>query len=129
MKCFVKSLNINSTWASNLNIDLSFLGLNGLKNEEVNTFVDWIKVETKKYPYAKALIIIIKNLLKEKGLNIPYKGGLPSIGVIIMVLSYLKIQPRDMKESSLLIGFFSHYSNFNFSLLYVNYNAPMFYCN
>lgn len=43
------------------------------------------------YPALEPIIISLKNILKSAGLNDPYKGGLSSYGLILLVVFYLQL--------------------------------------
>lgn len=54
--------------------------------------VELVKLYLKEYEVLDLLIISLKNLLKCAGLNDPYKGGLSSYGLILLVVSFLQNQ-------------------------------------
>lgn len=54
--------------------------------------VELVKLYLKEYEVLEPLIISLKNLLKCAGLNDPYKGGLSSYGLILLVVSFLQNQ-------------------------------------
>lgn len=99
----------------NLQIDISIQTEKhyGLKCVElVNSYLNEYKV-------IKPLILALKTILKNANLNNPYKGGLSSYGVILMVVSYIqnKINTETYKEEEDLIGktfygFLGHYGIF-----------------
>mmetsp|Transcript_32401 Transcript_32401/g.33707 ORF Transcript_32401/g.33707 Transcript_32401/m.33707 type:complete len:275 (+) Transcript_32401:1-825(+) len=54
--------------------------------------VELVKLYLKEYEALEPMIISLKNILKCAGLNDPYKGGLSSYGLILLVVSYLQNQ-------------------------------------
>lgn len=62
--------------------------------------VTLIKLYLKEYEVLEPLIISLKNLLKCAGLNDPYKGGLSSYGLILLVVSFLQSQQDQGKSIS-----------------------------
>ena len=42
----------------------------------------------------KPLVLALKNILKQANLNDPYKGGISSYGLILMIVSFLQTQKR-----------------------------------
>ena len=54
--------------------------------------VELVKMYIKEYDVLKPIVISLKNILKCAGLNDPYKGGLSSYGLTLLVVSYLQNQ-------------------------------------
>ena len=52
--------------------------------------VELVKMYLEQYEALEPLIISLKNILKCAGLNDPYKGGLSSYGLILLVVSFLQ---------------------------------------
>ena len=82
----------------NFHIDISMSSENhfGLKTVElVRKYLD-------KYKVLKPIILALKTLLKNGSLNDPYKGGLSSYGLILMVVSFIQseIDNEKYNESS-----------------------------
>lgn len=72
---------------------------------------------------AKCLILVIKSVLKQRGMNEVYTGGLGSYSIICLVVSFLQLHPKiqsgDIDPNKnlgvLLLEFFELYGkNFNF---------------
>ena len=82
----------------NFHIDISMCTDNhfGLKT------VDLVKKYLEKYKVLKPIILALKTLLKNGNLNDPYKGGLSSYGLILMVVSFIQseIDNDKYKEDS-----------------------------
>ena len=75
---------------NNMHIDISIQDDKhfGLKCVDlVNNFV-------LQYKSLKPLVLVLKNILKISNLNDPYKGGLSSYGLILMIVSFLQAQKR-----------------------------------
>ena len=73
---------------NNMSIDISIQDDKhfGLKCVElVKKFID-------EYKSLKPLVLAIKNILKRANLNDPYKGGISSYGLILMIIFFLKKQ-------------------------------------
>ena len=70
----------------NFHIDISMSSENhfGLKTVEL------VKKYLEKYTVLKPIILALKTLLKNGSLNDPYKGGLSSYGLILMVVSFIQ---------------------------------------
>ena len=70
----------------NFHIDISMSSENhfGLKTVEL------VKKYLEKYKVLKPIILALKTLLKNGSLNDPYKGGLSSYGLILMVVSFIQ---------------------------------------
>ena len=70
----------------NFHIDISMASEThfGLKT------VDLVKKYLDKYKVLKPIILALKTLLKNGNLNDPYKGGLSSYGLILMVVSFIQ---------------------------------------
>ena len=71
---------------NNMSIDISIQDENhfGLK------CVELVKNYIKEYKSLKPLILAIKNILKRANLNDPYKGGISSYGLILMIVYFLQ---------------------------------------
>lgn len=64
--------------------------------------VDLVKEYLNTYKVLKPIILALKTLLKNGNLNDPYKGGLSSYGLILMVVSFIQseIDNEKYKEKS-----------------------------
>ena len=73
---------------NNIPIDISI--------QEENHFglkcVELVKLYMNQYESLKPLVLSIKNILKRANLNDPYKGGISSYGLILMIIFFLKQQ-------------------------------------
>ena len=71
---------------NNMSIDISIQDENhfGLK------CVELVKNYIKEYKSLKPLVLAIKNILKRANLNDPYKGGISSYGLILMIVYFLQ---------------------------------------
>ena len=73
---------------NNIPIDISI--------QEENHFglkcVELVKQYMNQYESLKPLVLSIKNILKRANLNDPYKGGISSYGLILMIIYFLKQQ-------------------------------------
>ena len=56
--------------------------------------VDLVKNFISQYESLKPLVLALKNILKQANLNDPYKGGISSYGLILMIVSFLQTQKR-----------------------------------
>ena len=57
--------------------------------------VDLVKKFMNKYDSLKPLVLAIKNMLKIANLNDPYKGGISSYGLILMIVYFLQTQKKN----------------------------------
>ncbi|KAH7727569.1 PAP/25A associated domain containing protein [Aphelenchoides avenae] len=69
------------------NIDMS---INTQRSQRV---VEWVEVRKLEFPSLEPLVLVLKQLLTECSLNEPFKGGLSSYALILMVVHFLKAQP------------------------------------
>ena len=75
---------------NNMSIDISIQDEKhfGLKCVDlVNNFI-------KEYKSLKPMVLAIKNILKQANLNDPYKGGISSYGLILMIVYFFKKQKK-----------------------------------
>ena len=75
---------------NNMSIDISIQDEKhfGLKCVDlVNTFI-------KEYKSLKPIVLAIKNILKQANLNDPYKGGISSYGLILMIVYFFQKQKK-----------------------------------
>lgn len=63
--------------------------------------VDLVKTFITKYESLKPLVLALKNILKKANLNDPYKGGMSSYALILMIVSFLQKQKKEGKDISL----------------------------
>lgn len=54
------------------------------------SLVEYLQTYLKEYPAARIITFVIKHLLVSYRLNEPYKGGIGSYAVVLMVVAYLK---------------------------------------
>ncbi|KAH3661780.1 hypothetical protein OGAPHI_005958 [Ogataea philodendri] len=101
--------------ATKIHIDISFERTNGIKAAEL--IISWIK-DT---PGLRELVLIVKQFLAVRRLNVVHTGGLGGFATICLVRSFLKLHPRMATRSIdplenlgvLLIEFFELYG-YNF---------------
>ena len=62
--------------------------------------VELVKSLLKEYQSLKPLVLAIKNILKRANLNDPYKGGISSYGLILMIVFFLQRQKSSGKDIS-----------------------------
>jgi len=111
----VKAVTTNESY--NIQVDLSFQDSKhfGLK------CVNLIKSFLNDYEVLQPLMLCLKNLLYISRLNDPYKGGLSSYGLVLLLVSFLqnRIEAKRSitKENSnlgrLLLDFLFYYGNFD----------------
>lgn len=106
-------------------IDLTFIEASSCQ-EVIEDVVYWVRGQVELVPSLKPIILIIKRILLEKGLNSPFNGGLASFSCIMMVLAYLKSY-RSQFIGNDLLGLLDFYSKFDHerflisSEMYTNY--------
>ena len=79
--------------------------------------VELVKGFISQYECLKPLVLVLKNILKRANLNDPYKGGISSYGLILMIVTYLQTQKKIGKDISnnennlgrLFYDFVNHY--------------------
>ena len=79
--------------------------------------VELVKGFISQYECLKPLVLVLKNILKRANLNDPYKGGISSYGLILMIVTFLQTQKRIGKDISnnennlgrLFYDFVNHY--------------------
>ena len=95
--------------------------------------VDLVKKYMNKYECLKPLVLALKNILKQANLNDPYKGGMSSYGLILMIVSFLQqkensgidISLNDNNIGQLFFDFIHYYGTefqFNKSIIYIKNN-------
>mmetsp|Transcript_17072 Transcript_17072/g.16766 ORF Transcript_17072/g.16766 Transcript_17072/m.16766 type:complete len:477 (-) Transcript_17072:43-1473(-) len=112
-----------------LHIDITFEDHKRIKSDLFWEGVDWdstkihhlgiksvhlVKSYLKDYTHLKEITLVVKKLLCLKGLNSPYKGGLSSYGIVIMIVAYMNffsIQNAYLNISQLLIHFLEFYGS------------------
>ena len=63
--------------------------------------VDLVKKYITQYECLKPLVLALKNVLKQANLNDPYKGGISSYGLILMIVFFLQKQQKLNKDISI----------------------------
>ena len=95
--------------------------------------VDLVKQFMNKYESLKPLVLALKNILKRGNLNDPYKGGMSSYGLILMIVYFLQqqaysgidISMNDNNLGQLFFDFIHFYAieyEFNKSVIYIKNN-------
>ena len=95
--------------------------------------VDLVKQLMNKYESLKPLVLALKNILKRGNLNDPYKGGISSYGLILMIVYFLQQQAyagidislNDNNLGQLFFDFIHFYAieyEFNKSVIYIKNN-------
>ena len=84
---------------------------NGLK------CVDLVKQHLLETWFIEPLILVLKQMLKVNQLNDPYKGGLSSYGLFLMIAAFVQMrkfnfnrQPQNINLGNILLDFLHHYS-------------------
>ena len=96
--------------------------------------VDLVKQFMNKYESLKPLVLALKNILKRANLNDPYKGGISSYGLILMIVYFLQqqeyagidISTNENNLGQLFYDFIHFYAieyEFNKSIIFVKNNA------
>jgi DNA polymerase sigma len=67
------------------------------------------------------LLLVLKQLLKVNGLNEPFKGGMSSYGLLLMIVGFLQFrqydipcEPKHQNLGEILLDFLQYFSNFDF---------------
>jgi non-canonical poly(A) RNA polymerase PAPD5/7 len=96
-------------------VDISFNQESGMKSARM------IQQFIQEYPFLPKLVFVLKQFLYERNLHEVYYGGISSYSLILLLVSFLQLHPRqDATESNpnlgvLLIEFFELYGrNFNY---------------
>ena len=63
--------------------------------------VKYIKQKIKEYEVLTPLALALKNILQKAFLNDPYKGGLSSYGVILLIIHFLNVQKKKGNDISM----------------------------
>mmetsp|Transcript_41965 Transcript_41965/g.97142 ORF Transcript_41965/g.97142 Transcript_41965/m.97142 type:complete len:1361 (-) Transcript_41965:109-4191(-) len=71
---------------------------------------DYVRAKLEELPAIRPLVLVLKQLLGERGLSEAYSGGLSSYALFLMVTRYLEEQDHQMDVGALLMGFLSFYA-------------------
>lgn len=100
---------------NDIKVDISFNMSNGIRSAEL------IKEFKQRFPCLSKLVFVLKQFLLERELNEVFTGGISSYSLILMVISFLQLHPRDdptkpdVNLGVLLIEFFELYGKrFNY---------------
>lgn len=100
---------------TSVRVDISFNTSNGVNSANL------IKEFMKKYPSLPKLVLVLKQFLYQRALNEVFTGGISSYSLILMVISFLQLHPRENARSEkanlgvLLLEFFELYGlHFNY---------------
>lgn len=110
-----------------LNIDISFpMTKWSSKSQNIPSLqIECIKNVLSEYTELRAVIKIIKRILKLTDLNCSYRGGLASYTLFLLSYSYAKYKKGTNTKnlnSQFLIGFMKWYSDFNFEQFIIDPN-------
>ena len=74
--------------------------------------------------FIEPLILVLKQMLKVNGLNDPYKGGLSSYGLLLMIVSFIQFRklcnvrnPHQINLGNTLLDFLHYIGNLEFNSL------------
>lgn len=101
--------------ATRIKVDLSFNMPNGIEASEL------IKKLMHEHPVLGKLVLVLKQFLAQRNLNVTYIGGISSYNLIIMCINFLQMHPRQNYWDSsnlgvLLLEFFELYGlSFNYA--------------
>ena len=95
--------------------------------------MDLVKKFMNKYESLKPLVLALKNILKRANLNDPYKGGISSYGLILMIVYFLQqqayagidISTNDNNLGQLFYDFIHYYGleyEYSKSIIYIKNN-------
>jgi non-canonical poly(A) RNA polymerase PAPD5/7 len=66
--------------------------------------------------FIEPLILVLKQMLKVNGLNDPYKGGLSSYGLLLMIVAFIQFRklnkvrvPQTINLGNILLDFLHYY--------------------
>ena len=66
--------------------------------------------------FIEPLILVLKQMLKVNGLNDPYKGGLSSYGLLLMIVAFIQFRklnkvriPQNINLGNILLDFLHYY--------------------
>jgi len=101
---------------TSVRVDISFNTSNGVNSANL------IKEYLKKFPSLAKLVLVLKQFLYQRALNEVFTGGISSYSLILMVISFLQLHPREEAATSckanlgvLLLEFFELYGqHFNY---------------
>ena len=87
-----------------INIDISVNCSSGIDSCNVGAKL------LKQYAFAKPMLLTIKFFLYQNSMNEPYKGGIGSYALLLLICTYLKVfKPNDLGDA--FIGFMKFYGN------------------
>ena len=104
----VIKVSTKDTRARTLHLDISFDGPvhHGLEA------IQMVNEVIQEMPMVRPLVLVLKQLLLDRGLRTAYTGGLSSYCLFLMVARYLQEQPSSWGDcGSLLMGFLDFYGN------------------
>lgn len=111
---------VSTSQCKSIKVDITFCDTkhNGLK------CVKLVDYYIKKYPSLPYLVVYFKQILYNNSLNDPYRGGLSSYAVILMVVYYYQFNKKnnplvELDYGILFKNILSYYSIFDESLYYI----------
>ena len=77
------------------------------------------------------LLLVLKQMLKVNGLNEPFKGGLSSYGLLLMIVGFLQqkaydniCDPQSVNLGQILLEFLQYFSNFDYKSRQIHCRKP-----
>ena len=86
------------------------------KNHKGLDAVEVVKAYLKQYPHLHTLVLLFKYILKMTELNDPYKGGLGSYGILLMLVAFFQRKPdwpKNINIGKLFICIMHFYTKWN----------------
>jgi len=94
----------------------------GMQNVEVT------KLLLSRYKYLKEVTIVLKKILAKEELNIPFKGGINSFGVLLLSAAYYSLYPDFKSPGEYLISIIDFYAKYFNNMLYgICFNGELVY--
>lgn len=84
---------------------------------------------TSYFPSMAPLVFVLKQYLRERGLNEAYSGGLPSVCLSCMVAAHLiqNESSQDVDLGNLMMGFLDHYAQLDYSTMGISLQSGYFH--
>ena len=113
-----------------LNFDFTFIEVNNIKEKQSipsQEIIKYIKDVIKTYPSIRPILLVLKRFMQIKKLNSSFHGGISSYSLFLLLYAYnLKFEENNENYNYIdyfkmylgkeLLGFFSFYSNLDFSI-------------
>ena len=99
-------------------LDITFNTVDTNRVEDGVNTIEFSKKLLKRMQFLKEVTLILKEVLADNGLNVPFKGGISSYAILLLCAAYYSIYPKFESSGECLLRVLDFYANYFNNMLY-----------